>query len=126
MYADYLFKRLFSSEHILLGFTFIFPHGFSQTMIFMLYDIIIFKFIPCILILTNNKSYNYFIHIFNDIIELIENYEKDIKNSLNWKIITNDFELSLIKAFDKTFNNRSKDLKNSDVSFILWKTSERT
>ena len=45
-YTEYHFKRLFSSDNILMDCTYVYPLGFSQTMIIMYYDIIVFKFIP--------------------------------------------------------------------------------
>lgn len=45
-FSDFHFKRMFSSQHILIDSTFIFPPEFVQTMIIMNYDSIVYKFIP--------------------------------------------------------------------------------
>ena len=60
-------------------------------MILIHYVIIFFKFIPGIFILTYNKINNGYKHIFRDIIELIENYEEETNNILNWETIITDF-----------------------------------
>ena len=102
-FTEYDFKRIFSSEHILIDATYIFPVGFSETIIIMYYDIIIFKFIPAIYILINNKTKVGYTHIFKDLYEYINNYEKEIKNKLNWKSWTSDFEIALINSFNEVF-----------------------
>jgi hypothetical protein len=101
-YADFHFKRIICSKPIIINGTYVFPHGFSQTLIIMYHDIIINRFIPGIIILTNNHKYIGYIHIFNDILENIQNYEKSNKARLNWESFTSDFEKSLIKSFKNT------------------------
>ena len=105
-FIDYHFKRIFSSNHILIDCTYIFPVGYAQTMIIMYYDTIIYRFIPGIFVLINNKTSNGYQHIFRDIIEIIQSYEKEIKTKLNWASITTDFENGLIKAIDLEIINK--------------------
>ena len=81
-FIDYHFKRLFSSNHILIDCTFIFPIGYAQAMIIMYYDTILYRFIPGIFVLINNKTSNGYQHIFRDIIEIIQSYEKEVKSLL--------------------------------------------
>ena len=50
----------------------------------MIQDTILYKFIPGIFVLIKNKTGNGYQHIFRDIIEIIQSYEKEIKASLNW------------------------------------------
>ena len=50
----------------------------------MYYDSIVFRFIPGIYILINNKIKNGYIHIFQDIIEQIKNNETIVKENLKW------------------------------------------
>lgn len=102
-FTEYDIKRIFSSEHILIDATYIFPVGFSETIIIMYYDIIIFKFMPAIYILINNRTKVGYTHIFKDLYEYIKNYEKEIKYKLNWKSWTSDFELVLINSFNEVF-----------------------
>ena len=99
-YTEYDFKNL----NILIDVTYIYPSGFSQTVIVRYYDIIIYKFIPGIYILINNKMKIGYSLIFKDILENIINFEKEINGKLNWKTWTTDFELSLINGFNKVFN----------------------
>ena len=44
-YSNFDFKRLYVSKHILVDGTYVFPKGFTQTVIFLYYDYITFKFI---------------------------------------------------------------------------------
>ena len=77
-------------------------------MIIMYYDTILYKFIPGIFVLIKKKG-NGYQHIFRDIIEIIQSYEKEIKASLNWSWITTDFEKALIRSIEieiiKKYNN---------------------
>ena len=91
----------------------------------MYYDIIAFKFIPGIFILTNNKVTNGYKHIFRDIIELIENYEEETNNSLNWETITTDLENALINAIDTEIIRKKKKYIDTDVYFIILKILEK-
>ena len=77
-FSDFDFKRVFSSEHILIDATYIFPVGFKQTIIIMYYDIILYKFIPGIYIIINNKTTIGYKEVFKDILEYIINYEIEI------------------------------------------------
>ena len=51
----------------------------------------------------NNKSFDGYRHVFIDLLEAIESYEKLIKNNLKWVSYTSDFETALIKAFSQIF-----------------------
>ena len=99
-FIDFHFKRMFSSNHILIDCTYIFLIGFAQTMIIMYYDTILYKFIPGIFVLINNKTSNGYQHIFRDIIEMIQSYEKEIKVNLNCSLITTHFEKALIRSIE--------------------------
>lgn len=77
-FSEFDFKRVFSSEHILIDATYIFPVGFKQTIIIMYYDIILYKFIPGIYIIINNKTTIGYKEVFKDILEYIINYENEI------------------------------------------------
>ena len=116
-FIEYDFKIIFSPEHILIDANYIFPVGFSETIIIMYYDIIIFKFIPAIYILINNKTKVGYTHIFKDLNEYIKNYENEIKNKLNWKSWTSDFEIALINSFNEVFEEYNIEI--TDVFFIL-------
>ena len=105
-FIDYHFKRLFSSNHILIDCTFIFPIGYAQTMIIMYYDTILYRFIPGLFVLINNKTGNGYQHIFIDIIEIIQSYEKEVKSLLNWVSIATDFEKGLIKSIELEIINK--------------------
>lgn len=65
----------------------------------MYYDTFIYRFIPVIFVLINNKTSKEYQHIW-DILEIIQSYEKEIKANLKWNSITTDFEKALIKAID--------------------------
>ena len=97
------FKRIISSKHNIIDITYIYPPTFTQTLIIIYSDIIVNKFIPDIIILTNNYKFVGYKHIFNDIIENINQYEKNFKTILNWDSFTSDFDVSLIKAFKEVF-----------------------
>ena len=60
-FSDFDFKRMFSFVHILIDGTYIFSLEFAQPLIIMYYGIIIFKFIPELYILMNNKTTNGYI-----------------------------------------------------------------
>ena len=45
-YSNLDFKRLYFSKHILIDGKYVFPQGFTQTIILLNYDYITFKFIP--------------------------------------------------------------------------------
>ena len=62
-FIDYHFKRIFSSKHILIDCTFIFPLGYIQTMIIMYYDKILYRFIPGIFVLIITKPLNIYLEI---------------------------------------------------------------
>ena len=55
-FSDFDIKKLSFSKHLLLDGTFIFPTGFSQTIIIMYYDEILDKMLPGIYITINNKT----------------------------------------------------------------------
>ena len=77
-----------------------FPTGFCQTLIILYYDLIIYKFIPGIYILINNKTEAGYESVFKKIKNDFDNYRK-IKNiKLNWKTFTSDFEKSLTIIFN--------------------------
>ena len=124
LFSYYHFKGIFSSKHILIDW-----HTYSplvpQTMILIHYVIIFFKFIPGIFILTYNKIYNGYKHIFRDIIELIENYEEETNNSLNWEKITAKFENALINAIDTEIIRKKNKYIDTDVYFIILKILEK-
>lgn len=124
-YTDYHFKRLFSSEHILMDCTYVYPPGFSQTMIIMYYDIIVYKFIPGIFILTNNKTLNGYKHIFNDLYENLTNYEKETNNKLHWNSYTSDFEIALISAFNEVFLSRKTNITHYGCYFHFLKNCRK-
>ena len=86
-------------------------------MIIMYYDTIIYRFIPGIFVLINNKTCNGYQHIFRDIIEIIQSYEKEIKAKLNWASITTDFENGLIKAIDLEIINKYDNITHYGCFF---------
>ena len=94
-FSNFDFKRLYVSKHILIDGTYVFPSGFVQTIIILYYDYIVFKFIPSIYILINNKNTIGYEHAFRDINEYIIKYKSKIKEELQWETYTSDFELAL-------------------------------
>lgn len=100
-----------------MGYTYIYPPGFSQTMIIMYYDIIVYKFILGIFILINNKTLNGYKHIFKDIYENVTNYEKETNNKLHWNSYTSDFEIALISAFTEVFLSKNKNITHYGCYF---------
>ena len=101
--------------------TYVYPPGFSQTMIIMYYDIIVYKFIPGIFILTNNKTLNGYKHIFNDLYENLTNYEKETNNKLHWNSYTSDFEIALTSAFNEVFLSRKTNITHYGCYFHFLK-----
>ena len=85
----------------------------------MYYDTIIYIFITGIFVLINSKTYNGYQHIFIDIIEIIQSYEKKIKARLNQATITLDFENGLIKAIDLEIINKYDDINHYECLFYL-------
>ena len=94
-FSNFDFKRLYVSKHILIDGTYVFPSGFVQTIIILYYDYIVFKFIPSIYILINNKITIGNEHAFRDIKEYIIKYKSKNKEELQWETYTSDFELAL-------------------------------
>ena len=107
-YSDFDFKRIFASEHILVEWTFVYPSGFTQTIIILYYDIIIFKFIPGIFILINNKTQLGYEHAFRYIKENMDKYANLNKEECKWQTFTSDFERALITSFNNIFNTNNK------------------
>ena len=120
-FCDYHFKRLFSAENILIDGTYIFPIDFTQTIIIMHYDLIIYKFIPSVFILINNKSYNGYKNVFSDILDYIKIYKKEVNTNLNWRYFTTDFEPALIKTFKDIFNDTCITLQHHGCYFHFLK-----
>ena len=95
-YSNFDFKRLYASEHISIDGTYVFPTGFCQTLIMLYYDPIIYKFIPGVYILINNKTEAGYSNVFKKINNDFDNYRRINNIKLNWKTFTSDFEKSLI------------------------------
>ena len=94
-YSNFDFKRLYASEHIAIDGTYVFPTGFCQTLIMLYYDPIIYKFIPGIYILINNKTEAGYENVFKKINNDFNNYRKINNIKFNWKTFTSDFEKAL-------------------------------
>ena len=109
-YSNFDIKRLYVSKHILIDGTYVFPKGFTQTIIFLYYDYLTFKFIPAIFILINNKTQIGYQHAFQDIKEYFLNYKNNTKENLQWETFTIDFERAIINAFNLFFNNTNNEL----------------
>lgn len=107
---------MFVSEHILVDGTFFYPSGFIQTIILLYYDIIVFKFIPGIFILINNKSQFGYEQPFRYIKENMDKYANMNKEICKWKTFTSDFERALINSFNNVFNTNN-DLKHIGCYF---------
>ena len=69
------------------------------------YDCIIFKFIPAVFIIMNNKTKIGYNNVFSHLKENIKAYQKLTKKPLQWDTFTTDFEKPLINAFHIVFNN---------------------
>ncbi len=109
-YSNFDIKRLYVSKHILIDGTYVFPKGFTQTIIFLYYDYLTFKFIPAIFILNNNKTQIGYQHAFQDIKEYFLNYKNNTKENLQWETFTIDFERAIINAFNLFFNKTNNEL----------------
>ena len=111
-FSDYDAKRIIASENFLIDCTFSFPVGYKETLIIMYLDSIELKMIPGIFCCTNNKTYEGYKYIFNDILEKLLAYSKNNKKKLKLKTFTTDFEVSLYSAFNEVFSKEVKDLKH--------------
>jgi len=102
-FSDYDIKRFIASENILLDGTFSYPKGYEQTLILMYMDVIVLKMIPGIFIISNNKTYEGYKLIFNDLLNKINIFTKINKSKLKIKTVTTDFEVALYTAFKEIF-----------------------
>lgn len=100
--------------------TYVYPPGFSHTMIIMYYDIIVYKFIPGIFILTYNKTKIGYKHNEN-----VTNYEKEINNKLHWNSYTSDFEIALINAFNEVFLSQKTNISHYGCYFHFLKNCRK-
>ena len=73
--------RIIASEHLLIDETFVYPKTFSETIIIMYYDPLLYKMIPGIFIVSNNKNYKgyetIFIYIKNYLLLYVKNDKKN-------------------------------------------------
>ena len=111
-FSDYDIRRFIASEHILINGTFSYPKGYCQTIIIMYMDVIVLKMLPVIFIISNNKTYEGYKIIFEDLLKKINKFTKINKSKLKMKTITSDFELALYSVFKDIFINEIPDLEH--------------
>lgn len=111
-FSDYDIRRFIASEHILIDGTFSYPKGYCQTIILMYMDVIVLKMIPGIFIISNNKTYEGYKIIFEDLLKKINIFTKINKSKLKLKTITSDFEIALYQAFKDIFIKEIPDLEH--------------
>ena len=115
-FSDFDIKKLSFSKHLLLDGTFIFPSGFSQTIIIMYYDEILDKMLPGIYIAINNKTEEGYKDVFRYIKYYIDNILKDREKNYHFETFTTDFEIALYNAFNKIFN-KEKNIRQIGCYF---------
>ena len=108
-FSDYDIKHFIALENILLDGTFSYPKGYEQAIIIMYMDVIILKMIPGIFIISNNKAYQGYKTIFQDLLNKINIFTKINKSKFKLKTVTSDFEKALYSAFKEIF---SKEIFN--------------
>ena len=111
-FSDYDIKRIIVSENLLIDCAFSYPNGYKQTLIIMYLDVIELKMVPGIFCCTNNKTYDGYKYIFNDILEKLLGYANNKHAKLKLKTFTTDLELALYTAFNDVFSKEIKDLKH--------------
>ena len=77
----------------------------------MYLDVSELKMIPEIFCCTNNKTYEGYKYIFQDLLEKLLGYSNNKKTKLKLKTFTTDFEVALYTTFNDVFSTEIKDLQ---------------
>ena len=101
--SDYFIKKLNTAKHFYIDGTFVYPKDFKQLIVILYVDENLNKKFPGLFALINNKKEEGYYILFKKIYYILSIEET---KDLLLKSYTTDFEIGLINALSKIFQNR--------------------